>query len=315
METTRRAFFGMAAAAPAALAARKAERTSGPRFFVATLTAMDRAGRFDEALNRDLLAYLRERGADGALILGTTGEFSSFSVKERRKILEAGLRDKGRLEAMCQVGAPNLPETLELLDHAAGAGADYALVIPPFYYKSPSVEGLARFYSQVLEAARIPVLLYHIPQVRAVEISHELLRRLSAYDKLYGIKDSSGKPEGLTAFIREFPKLKIFTGAHRLLSLCLQQGGGGAITGNGNVFPAETAAVFQAFREGRDLAPAQARCDEVMTALGGYDGIPAMKFALGEVGLRETHCRPPLVELSPEKKAELRARIARVRSA
>lgn len=153
------------------------------------------------------------------------------------------------------------------------------------------------------------MLLYHIPQVSAVEISHELLRRLSGSEKLYGIKDSSGKLDGLLAYIREFPKLKIFTGAHRLLSKALQEGGSGAITGNGNVFPAETTAVFQAFRERRDLTPAQARLDEVMAALGGYDGIPAMKFALSEVGLRESYCRPPFSELSAEKKAELRAKI------
>jgi 4-hydroxy-tetrahydrodipicolinate synthase len=314
MKSSRRDFLGMAAAA-ALPAARKADRPAGPRFFVATLTPLDRSGRFDDALNRDLLAFLARRGVDGALVLGTTGEFSSFSVKERRKILEANLRDKGSLEVMCQVAAPNVPETLELLDHAAGAGADYALVLPPFYYKNPNVEGLARFFAPVLEAAKIPVLLYHIPQVSAVEISHDLLRRLSQYDKLYGIKDSSGKADGLTAFIKEFPNLKIFTGSHRLLSQCLQQGGGGAITGNGNIFPAETAAILRAHRGGRDLSAAQERCNQVMTALSGYDGIPAMKFALGEVGLRETFCRPPFVELSAEKKAELREKIARVRTA
>jgi 4-hydroxy-tetrahydrodipicolinate synthase len=287
---------------------------AGPRFFVATLTPLDRNGNFDQALSRDLLAFLRERGVDGALVLGTTGEFSSFSLRERKKILEASLRDKGSLEVMVHVGTPNLPETLDLLDHAASAGADSALVLPPFYYKNPSVDGLARFFSRVLEAAKIPVLLYQIPQVSGVEIRHELLARLSQYDKLYGIKDSSGRAEGLTAYIREFPKLKIFTGSHRLIQMALQQGGAGAITGNGNVFPRETAAVFQEFRKAGDVAAAQARLNEVLGVLGGYDGIPAMKFALGEMGLRESYCRPPFAELAPEKKAELKAKLARMKT-
>lgn len=316
METTRRSFLaglGAAAGAAAAPRATKTMTATGPRFFVATLTPLDRKGNFDASLSRDLLAFLRERGVDGALVLGTTGEFSSFSVQERKKILEAMLREKGSLEVMCQVAAPNLPETLDLLHHAAGAGANSALVLPPFYYKNPKVEGLARFFSPVLEAARIPVLLYHIPQVSAVEITHDLLRRLSHYDKLYGLKDSSGKAEGLTAYIREFPKLKIFTGSHRLLEMALKQGGAGAITGNGNVFPRETAELFKLHREGKDLAAAQARLNDVVTVLGGYDGIPAMKFALGQLGLRESYCRPPFTELSAEKKAELAAKLNRIR--
>jgi len=128
MPATRREFLALAGSAAAA--ANKTTRTEGPRFFVATLTPMDASGRFDEALNRDLLAFLRERGVDGALVLGTTGEFSSFSVQERRKILEASMRARGSMEAMVQVGAPNLPDTLELLEHATSAGAGYALVLP-----------------------------------------------------------------------------------------------------------------------------------------------------------------------------------------
>ncbi len=315
METTRRMFLtGLGAVSAAAARATRTTTATGPRFFVATLTSLDRKGRFDEALNRDLLAFLRERGVDGALVLGTTGEFSSFSLRERRKILESNMRDKGSLEVMVQVGAPNLPETLELLEHAASAGADSALVLPPFYYKRPNVEGLTRFFTPLLEAAKIPVLLYHIPQVSAVDISHELLRRLAPYDKLYGIKDSSGKADGLTAFIKEYPKLKIFTGSHALIDMALKQGGAGAITGNGNVFPAETAAVLRAFRDGKDAAAAQARLNQVASALSGYDGIPAMKYALSRMGLRESFCRPPFVELGEEKKAELKGKLEKLKA-
>ncbi|MBI3693673.1 MAG: dihydrodipicolinate synthase family protein [Acidobacteria bacterium] len=317
MKSTRRAFLGGLGGAAIAAAAPRAAKTmaaNGPRFFVAALTMLDRSGKFDPALSRDLLAFLRERGVDGALILGTTGEFSSFSVAERKRILEANLRDKGSLEIMAQVATPNVPETLELLHHAAGAGADSALVLPPFYYKRPGVDGLTRFFSQVLEASRIPVLLYHIPQVSAVEISHELLRRMSQYDKLYGIKDSSGKADGLTAFIKEFPKLKIFTGAHTLIEMALKQGGAGAITGNGNVLPGQTAELFRFFRDGKDLAPAQAKLNEAASLLGGYDGIPAMKFALSRLGLRESGCRPPFSEMSAEKKSELAAKLARLKT-
>lgn len=295
----------------AAAAAKRVTSTAGPKFFVAALTPMDRQGRLDEPLARDLLRFLEENGVDGALVLGTTGEFSSFSVRERRKILEAFTKARRKLEIMCHVAAPNLPETLELLEHAAGAGVDSTLVLPPFYFKTQSAEGLARFFIPVLESARTPVLLYNIPQVSGIEIRHDLLRRLAQYDRLYGIKDSWGKAEVTTAYIKEFPRLKIYTGSHRLIEMALKLGGAGAITGNGNVFPRETAALFKLFREGKDLAAAQAQLNEVANSLAGYDSVPAQKYAIGLMGLRETHCRPPLLDLSEEQKRQLAGRLKR----
>jgi len=218
MEATRRAFLcGLGAAAAEAMArpAPKTATVAGPRFWVAAVTPADRNGRFDEALTRDLLAYFRKNNVDGVVVLGTTGEFSSFSVDERKKILEAMLKHGGGLEIVCHVATLNLPETLELLDHAARAGADKALVLHPFYYKNPTVQGLEAFFAPVLNKARIPVLLYHIPGTSGVPISRDLVRRLSSHEKLYGIKDSSGNSEGLMAYIKEFPKLKIFAASGR----------------------------------------------------------------------------------------------------
>src|SRR5262245_30468330 len=143
---TRRAFVAGASTALAAAAGKKMDDAPGPRFFVAALTALDQRGNLDDAIVKDYLAYLAGNGADGALVLGTTGEFASFSVKERKQILESYARHRGRLALMAQVGAPNVPDTLELLAHAAGAGADAALVAPPFYYKNVSTEGLVHFY-------------------------------------------------------------------------------------------------------------------------------------------------------------------------
>lgn len=318
-QTTRRAFLSGIGAVTAISSlgssvsiVAQPNAPSAPLFFVAALTPVDRSGRFDEALAADLLAYLEGNGADGVLVLGTTGEFSSFSVSERKRILEVMVKNRGGLQLMCHVTTPNLPETMDLLEHAADSGADKALVLPPFYFKNPSTEGLEAFFAPILESARIPVLLYHIPAISGVAISVDLVKRLSKYEMLYGIKDSSGDAEGLDTFIRSFPKLKILTGSGRLLSSALQAGGGGAITGNGNVIPRETAAVFNDFRSHKDLAAAQERLNEVSRAMPWE--IPSMKFALGQLGLRESFCRPPYTELSAEEKAALKERVARYKS-
>jgi 4-hydroxy-tetrahydrodipicolinate synthase len=307
MHFTRRSFLGAAGAAAWA-AGTKVAGEGGPQFLIAALTMLDRSGRLDDALVKDYLAFLAHGGADGVLVLGTTGEFASFSVKERKQILECYLRHKQKLSVMCQVATPNLPETLELLQHAGVAGADSALALPPFYFKNPATEGLIRFYEPILRAAKVPVLLYNIPQLSGVPITADLLRRLSVHERLYGMKDSFSKADALAGFIREFPKLKIYTGVPRNIEKDLREGGAGAITGNGSVFPRETAAIFQAFRTGGDVHAAQQRFDEAATALSGYDGIPAMKFALTRFGLRESYCRAPFTELAAEKRKELAER-------
>jgi 4-hydroxy-tetrahydrodipicolinate synthase len=305
---TRRAFVAGASTALAAAAGKKMDDAPGPRFFVAALTALDQRGNLDDAIVKDYLAYLAGNGADGALVLGTTGEFASFSVKERKQILESYARHRGRLALMAQVGAPNVPDTLELLAHAAGAGADAALVAPPFYYKNVSTEGLVHFYEPVLDSSRIPILLYNIPQTTGVPITAELLHRLSFSSRLYGIKDSFSKVDAMTSFIREFPKVKIFTGVPGNIGANLGAGGAGAITGNGSAFTRETSAVFQAFRNNSDTASAQAKLDERARLLAGYETIPAQKFALTRSGLAEMHCRPPLTDLSTAQKKSLAER-------
>jgi 4-hydroxy-tetrahydrodipicolinate synthase len=321
MDLTRRVFVaGVAAAAPAATAPAAAAAPSKtrsapvPRFLVPTVTPVDRAGNFDEPLWRDMLSFFNDKGADGALVLGTTGEFSSFSVKERQKILESTVKNKGNLEIVAHVGTTNLPETMELMLHAGKVGADSVLIVPPFYIKKVPLEGLVRYYSALLDAARIPVFLYHIPAASGIPISNELVTALSQYDMLYGIKDSSGSQEGLLAFIKRFPRLKVFTGIPNLIELVIRSGGGGAISGAGNVFPGETAAVFRAARAGQDITAPLAKLNQVTSLLTGGD-VGSLKFILGELGLRESFCRLPMVtELTAERKAALRQVVAKYRA-
>ena len=143
MQPTRRGFLGAVSAATAITAAatpppaKSTATKSGPNLYVAAVTPCDSRNKFDDALYRDLMPFFKERGADGVVVLGTTGEFPSFSVAERRKVAEAALKHHAGLRVIVQVGTSNLPETLELLNHAQANGADGVLCIPPFYYKNP----------------------------------------------------------------------------------------------------------------------------------------------------------------------------------
>jgi 4-hydroxy-tetrahydrodipicolinate synthase len=318
MDATRRTFIGTVGAAAAAAAAtpppgKGAFVKPAPKFYVAAVTPCDIHGKFDEALYRDMMPFFKERGADGVVCLGTTGEFPMFSCAERKKIAEVALKHRSGLEMIVQVGTPNLPETLELLAHAAANGADGVLCIPPFYYKNPALAGLVKYYSQVLEASKVPVYLYHIPGTSAVPITHELLHALEHYPNLAGIKDSTGNADGYAAFVKEFPKLNMMSGTDNNIPKALESGNGAILMG-GNIFTKQSAAVFKTHRDGKDITDAMTKLRDANQLLrgGGGSGIPGIKFCLGGLGLRESFCRPPDVDLSDEQKTALRPKVAQL---
>lgn len=319
MESTRRNFLGTVGVAASAMAASRSAKasnsSSGPRFYVAVVTPCDSRGRFDDALYRDLMPFLKERGADGVVVLGTTGEFASFSTVERKKVAETALKHRSGLEMIIQVGTSNLPETLELLSHAQANGADQVLCIPPFYFKNPSTEGLTKYYSQVLEASKIPVNLYHYPGMSAVPISPQLLHNLEHYPNLAGIKDSTGNADGYAALVKEFPKLNMMTGTENNLPAALAAGKG-AILVSGNLFPRQVAACFEAQRKGQDIAAAYAKLREVnaLSRVQGAGGAPAIKYAFTAYGFRESYVRPPQLDLTAEQKAQLKPRLEQIKA-
>src|SRR5712672_3318331 len=158
-------------------------------FWVAVSSPCDKDLKFDPELYKDLLAYLKSQGADGVVVLGTTGEFPSFSFAERKKVAEAAFKNRGGLNIIVSSGTSNFPETIELSKHAEENGADGLLIVPPFYYKRVQTEPLTKYYSMIFDQVKIPINLYHIPFASGVPISHELLHSLEHYPNLAGIKD------------------------------------------------------------------------------------------------------------------------------
>lgn len=318
MDTTRRAFLGTVAASSAIAVSRAAETvtdSSGPLFYVAAVTPCDNRGKFDEAVYRDMMTFFGGHGVDGVLVLGSTGEFPSFSVTERKRVAEVALKHRLGMKMLVQVGTPNLPETLDLLAHAAANGADGALCIPPFYFKNPSTAGLTKYYFQVLEASKIPVNLYHYPAMSAVPITPELLHSLERYPNLAGIKDSTGNAAEYAGLVKEFPKLNMMTGTENNLPAALAAGKG-AILVSGNLFPRQVAACFEAQRKGGDVASAYAKLREAaaLSRVQGAAGAAVIKHAFTAHGLRESYVRPPFLDLTEEQKAQLKPRLEQIRA-
>jgi 4-hydroxy-tetrahydrodipicolinate synthase len=258
---------------------------------------------------------LKSNGADGVVVLGTTGEFPSFSVPERKKIAETAFKHRNGLNIIVSPGTANFPETLELSQHAEANGADGLLVVPPFYYKHPRLDGLTRYFSMLFEQVKIPINLYHIPFATGVPISHELLHAMEKYPNLAGIKDSVSDPKVYHDFVAEFPKLNMRTGTTENLKYALDHDMG-AILAEGNNFTKQIATVFAAKRAGKDLTESVAKLDATLKILreGGVDEYGPMKYALSlQMGTRQFYQRPPNSDVTDEQKAKIKQALDQIK--
>ncbi|WP_250511605.1 dihydrodipicolinate synthase family protein [Caballeronia sp. GACF4] len=250
----------------------------------------------------------------GLAVFGTNSEANSMSVAEKRGLLDA-LIGAGLPAArmMPGTGACALPDTIELTRHAVANGCGGVLMLPPFYYKGVSDEGLFRAYATVIDAvadARLKIYLYHIPPVAQVPLSLALIERLlKAYPgTIAGIKDSSGDWNNTSAVIDAFAStgFEVFAGSETFLLRTLQAGGAGCITATGNV---NAVAIGKLAREWRAVdAPAQQRrLDETRAVFQRFPMIAAMKAAIawqsGDEGW--ANLRPPLVELDGKQRVQL----------
>jgi len=270
---------------------------------------------FDSQLNPDpgrFVSFCRkllDDGCTGLVPFGTTGEANSLSVEERERLLDALLEGGVPAEKLIPgTGCAALPDTVRLSKKAARAGCAGVLVLPPFYYKNPSEEGLYRSFARAIDKTgegRLRVYLYHIPQVSQVGISLRLIERLlKAYPGVVtGIKDSSLELEHTRALLRAFPGFEVFVGTEKFLLATLREGGAGCITATANV---NAPAIARAFRERSEER--QREIDVVREAFEKLPLIAALKEAIarrtGDARWRAV--RPPLVELSPDERAALK---------
>jgi 4-hydroxy-tetrahydrodipicolinate synthase len=275
----------------------------------------------DAARFTRLCQWLLAEGCAGLAVFGTTSEANSLSLDERERLLDdllaAGV-DPARL--MPGTGACAIPDAVRLTRKAVRAGCAAVLMLPPFYYKGVSDEGLFRAFAEVVERVgddRLKVYLYHIPPVAQVGIGPALVERLlAAYPRaIAGMKDSSGDFENTRAMIERFggAGFDVFAGSERFLLQTLRAGGVGCITASANVNARAIAGVHRAW-QGKDADRLQGELNLVRSALEKHPVIPALKSvvarASGDAAWRAV--RPPLVALAEERANALAAELSRV---
>jgi len=258
--------------------------------------------------------WLLKSGCSGLAVFGTNSEANSLSVEEKLTLL-AALIHAGVPGAALMPGTGHcaLPATVRLTANAVKLGCSGVLMLPPFYYKGVSDEGLYRFFSEVIERVgdeRLRVYLYHIPPVSQVPISLNLIARLlSKYPGIVaGAKDSSGDWNNTKAMLDEFGKdgFDVFPGSEQFLLEGMRHGGAGCISATANVNPGAIDKLYRNWRSA-DADRLQSSISATRKIVQKQPMIPALKSIVAHFGNDKEwrRVRPPLVELTQEQEAQL----------
>jgi 4-hydroxy-tetrahydrodipicolinate synthase len=284
--------------------------------YAASLTPLDADLQIDVDLYRKHVRWLLQHGCDGVVAMGSSGEANSLPFAERQRALDALIEAEipaSRL--MVGTGRCSLAETVALTRHAVRRGVGGILLLPPFYYKNPSDEGLFAFVDQVIQQvgdAALRIYLYHIPPVSQIPFSDALVERLltSHPTIVVGMKDSSGELDHMQAVRKRFPQLRLFAGTERFLLDNLRLGGPGCISAAANASCELAGQVYRAWRAQQDdVDRLQERLTDTRLALDPFPLIPALKaWTAMRTGVADwRRVCPPMVPLAESRHESLRA--------
>ena len=277
---------------------------------VALITPMNQDGSINYEQLHDLIDWHIENGTDGIVAVGTTGESATLPVEEHLAVIEATVKHVNkRIPVIAGTGANNTVEAIALSKAAEQAGADYTLSVVP-YYNKPSQEGIYQHFKAIAEATSIPMIIYNVPGRTVVSMSNDTILRLAEIPNIVGVKEASGNigrnielinsvPEGFAVLSGDDP-----TGLPFMLC-----GGHGVVTVAANVAPKLFADMCRAALEG-DIATARRLNEQLIPIYNTMFCEPspaAPKWGLSLLGKCEPHVRLPLVALTEDGQAKVRA--------
>jgi len=272
--------------------------------------------RLDEARVRALVADYLDAGVHGLSIAGSQGEFFALSSDEHLRLLEVATKAvDGRVPVYAGTGAVTTRDAIRLSQAAEAMGADLALVITP-YFAQPSQDELVEHYTAVARAVRIPVMLYNNPPRTAVNVlPSTLARAMVAADNIVGMKDSSGDLTQAIEYLLGAPRpALLFSGRDTIALAMMLHGAQGTISPAANVFPRLQVRLYDALRTG-DIAEARRLSDVFapLRAAWAWGSFPVViKEAMTLVGRSAGPTRPPIGALSPQRRHDLEAVVAKI---
>ncbi len=269
----------------------------------------------------DIARFLRHaswalaNGCDALNVLGTTGEANSFSADQRRAVMSAAAAELDTSRLMVGTGTPDIATTIALTGYAYELGFAAALVLPPYYYKGVSDDGLFAWFERVIMATRDrpgPIYLYNFPQLTGVPFSVEFARRLKTAfpDRIAGAKDSSGDL-AYASRLAEIPGFDVFPSSETSIAKAASEGYAGCISASVSV----TAPLVGRFWADPQNGALAAKVAEARTAIAAYPLVPSVKHLTAVVHGDPSFERvlPPHLALTEAQKAALAGTIDVIR--
>ena len=268
-----------------------------PEYMPALITPFTQRGEIDTKAHTHNMRVLADRGIEGFVIAGSNGEGPYLEPGEREKLVKAGRRRKAHF--MCGIAAESTRIALAQVAEATEGGADTLLVLTPTTLARGRDDAVVDYYRAVADRAKVPVLLYSVPNVTGYSLPLELIARLSRHENIIGMKDSSGDVVRLQSIIDTTPgDFVLYSGSSKALTAAIAVGCHGAITGSGNYAPELVLKTMKAARED----PSTARRDQKRLSSLSSDveahGVPGVKAAARAAGLEPGYPRQPLTRLT-----------------
>jgi 4-hydroxy-2-oxoglutarate aldolase len=281
-------------------------------------TFFDRWDELDLATLRRHIQRLAETGVAGYVVMGTNGEAVHLSNEERAQVIETARAAAGEhalILAGC--GEQSTRATIANCQQAARSGANAALVLPPFYFKSRmDFRAQIAHYRAVADSSPLPVVIYNMPANAAgLDLDATTISALAEHPNITGVKDSAGNMAKLAQVYSAMPsRFRIFAGSAGYLLPALAVGAVGAVAALANVFPSEVCRLQEHFNAGKleEARLLQARLAPANTAITTTYSVPGLKAALELTAGYGGRPRPPLLPLTEQERNQLAEILSRV---
>ncbi|MFA6449795.1 MAG: dihydrodipicolinate synthase family protein [bacterium] len=265
------------------------------------VTPLKTPEKLDPAGLRRVIRHVVDNGVHGVFVLGSTGEFPSLTQKTKEQVVEITVEEvNGKVPVYVGVSDPNFTQLARNAAFVKKAGGDVIVCQPPFYFPLGNDE-LVVFYERLAERAELPIILYNIPTLTKVCLSHEVIAKVSQNPQIIGLKDSQGDMsylQTMLGYFRERQDFKIFVGVETLIAECVLFHAHGAIPGGANVAPRLFVDLYEAALK-RDFKTIDKLQSQVMRLSAIYrhgrfwsSYLKGLKAALSVMGL----CQDTLTE-------------------